>query len=918
MAAKLDPTAWKFISWETNSQSGLPRVTDEGIGYVEAGSGTSDPSSAMKVLTDNSLSTCLTNLRIGIDFGGTNTIDRVYLTGTNRQLQFWPHWQQTGTNPPPGLVTISVGGVWPPTNRVGSFTVPYDAGNPVDTEVDIRFNPTAGRYVLIQLQTNAIWGVNYWPGYALKSQPSAPTNLTWRVAELEIHGFNGTFPHSDAVVLSAPAPEPLTLAANELSYYLGELAGRPVPIITPAATNNYPGVLYCINDLKPLAPDYGTMMSNISAGLLPDNVNIQICGRQVMFTAWPYRCVLWSVWEFLERQGVRWLYPDAQGDYVPCGKGIDLSFLPLHYTPAATSIYANWNTSSLEPWPQRGLQSIRQSYLYPWRNRWNYSWNGYGPLGGGEIPAAPAPGMLSAEYKEKFDGYPHNFKSVVPNRILLSMGTNWWGYDSALGGRVSPTNENITFCMDNPDLIQWVANKVIAVDAAYPVSSQHPLNIFHANAGYNLLPMDVTRFCQDTQWCGPANGPSVPAGHAYVSISSQSMSGEYYTFVNSVAQAVRDRGSKALVGALAYADVYEPPANISTFPDNVQVEVCMFGAPNLPVTSRRNADLKAAWEAWHSKCSHLATYDYALLHTDYWQQDPRMPVPLVTAIIDLAKYLDQIGALNGGCQATLSSLPYNPWNFYAYPRIRWNTKQSSKAMLQEFFAGYFGECAAPMLAYYQTFENYEITNNVNLHYRGYCYGITPGSFPLSLLDQMQSSLRVAEQSATNWAVIDRVGKVRDGFNWVIAQRNLTGINLADSSSYPKVPTNGTFTVNLARMVAPASRPFGNYVSPLKDLWFFHAHGTIQTTLDFQRGGTYQVTVRARAVPFQNVYPVLNCYLGASEGSATISSTNFEEYSFTQTVPSGGWDLVLNYLNDAPGGARNIYLNQIQITPQSWH
>jgi hypothetical protein len=396
------------------------------------------------------------------------------------------------------------------------------------------------------------------------------------------------------------------------------------------------------------------------------------------------------------------------------------------------------------------------------------------------------------------------------------------------------------------------------------------------------------------------------------------MSGEYYAFVNSVAQAVRDRGSKALVGALAYADVYEPPANISTFPDNVQVEVCMFGAPNLPVTSRRNADLKAAWEAWHSKCSHLATYDYALLHTDYWQQDPRMPVPLVTAIIDLAKYLDQIGALNGGCQATLSSLPYNPWNFYAYPRIRWNTKQSSKAMLQEFFAGYFGECAAPMLAYYQTFENYEITNNVNLHYRGYCYGITPGSFPLSLLDQMQSSLRVAEQSATNWAVIDRVGKVRDGFNWVIAQRNLTGINLADSSSYPKVPTNGTFTVNLARMVAPASRPFGNYVSPLKDLWFFHAHGTIQTTLDFQRGGTYQVTVRARAVPFQNVYPVLNCYLGASEGSATISSTNFEEYSFTQTVPSGGWDLVLNYLNDAPGGARNIYLNQIQITPQSWH
>jgi hypothetical protein len=493
MAAKLDSTAWKFISRETSARSGLPRMADENTEHPKAGGATSDLSSAMKVLTDNSLLTCLTNLCIGIDFGCTNTIDRVYLTGTNRQLQYWPHWHQTGTNPPLGLVTVSVGNTWPPTNQVGSFTVPYDAGNPVDTEVDIRFNPAVGRYVLIQLQTNVIWGVNYWPGYALKSQPSVPTNRTWRVAELEIHGFNGIFPHADAVVLSVPAPAPLTLAANELSYYLGELAGKPVPITTPAATNNYPGVLYCINDLKPLAPDYGTMMSNISAGLLPENVNIRVSGRQVMFTAWPYRCVLWSVWEFLERQGIRWLYPDAQGDYVPCGKGIHLSFLPLQYTPFATSIYAGWDASSLEPWPPWDLQSVCQSYLYPWRNRWNYSWDGYGPLGGSEIPAAPAPGKLSAEYKEKFDGYPHNFSTVVPSRILLAKGSNWWGYDSSLGGRVSPTNENITFCMDNPDLIQWIADKVIAVDTAYPVPSRHPLNLFHANAGSARIPNGAGR-----------------------------------------------------------------------------------------------------------------------------------------------------------------------------------------------------------------------------------------------------------------------------------------------------------------------------------------------------------------------------------------------------------------------------------------
>ncbi len=44
----------------------------------------------------------------------------------------------------------------------------------------------------------------------------------------------------------------------------------------------------------------------------------------------------------------------------------------------------------------------------------------------------------------------------------------------------------------------------------------------------------------------------------------------------------------------------------------------------------------------------LTTYDHALLHTDYWQQDPLLPVPLVTATVDRAKYLYHLGMLNGG------------------------------------------------------------------------------------------------------------------------------------------------------------------------------------------------------------------------------------------------------------------------------
>ena len=897
MAAKLNPVDWQFLLVDNHPAS---PATAPGLG----------------ILTDNNLSTSLTNQQIGIDFGITNTLDRIYLSGTNRQLQLWPNWYTTGTNAPLGLVKAWVGNTWPPTNLAGWFTVPYDAGNPVDTEVDIRFSPLAGRYVLVAFQTNVTWGVNYWPGFGLASQPKVHANLNWRVAELEIYGFPGVYPPASAVVLATPAPAPLALAASDLSYYLGELTGRPVPIVTPSQTNAYPGSLFCVNDLKPLAPDYATMMANIQNGSLPANVNILTNGRAINFTSWPYRGVLWSVWEFLERQGVRWVYPDAQGDYVPKVAGLDLSFLPLHYTPSATSIYANWDLSSYQPWAPWDTQSLRQSYLFAWRNRWNQSWNGYGPLGGAEIPAASAPGQLNPDYQEQFSGYPENFDSVIPNRILVAKGSTWWGFDPSLGKRISPTQSGApSFCMDNPAVIQWVAGKVVAVDTAYPIPSQHPLNIFHVDDAYNLLPMDATWYCQDPSWCAASNAPVNPNTGAYGTLYTNSMSGEYYSFVTGVARSVSAQGSSARIGALAYADVYDPPVNLPRFPDNVNVEVCMYGAPNLPGASSWNSGLLATWADWHSTCSHLATYDYALLQTGYQQPDPRFPVPLVSAIIDRAQFLGSIGALNGGCQASATSQPFNPWNFYAYPRIRWNTNQTSQTILDEFFRGCFREAAAPMEAYYQDYETYETTNNVSLH-AGDSYGLTQGSFPVSLLENLHNDLHLAMATATNWVVADRINRIHDGLAMVRLARNLYYADLTDYSSYLPVLAILPQTIPLNRFTAP-NLSHGNYVSlsTTPNQWTFAAQGTLLTTLVFPAGGNYRVTINARAVPFQNVYPVLDCYLGARGGSTTITSTNFQSYTYNLSVPAGAWDLQLDYENAAAGGARNVIINQIQILLQ---
>jgi len=654
------------------------------------------------------------------------------------------------------------------------------------------------------------------------------------------------------------------------------------------------------------------MVKNMRDGKLPADVNVERQGREVIFKAWPYRCVLWSVWEFLERQGVRWLYPDAHGDFVPTGKGFNLGILPLKFAPSAKSIYANWDANAFQAWPPWMRQSPRQSYLYVWRNRWNFSWNGYGILGGQEIPAQSAPAAtLKDEYREGFDGYPHNFNAVVPAGVLQAH-PDWYGYSKGAGKRAPGP----AFCMSNPELIAWVADKMAAIDKARPLAARRPLTLFHSDRSYNLLPQDATAYCE-CEKCLALNGASRPAAVAWVAPFGRCMSDVYCHFICEVAKAAKSRDPFILVGALAYAEVFLPPLTIDKFPDNVCVEVCLYGAADLPMNSPRNGELKQAWEAWHTKCRRLTTYDYALLHTDYWQKDPRLPVPLVTATVDRAKFLHRLGALNGGFQATPESLPYNPWNFYAYPRIRWNVDQTADQLLQEFFSGYYREAGEAMLAYYRALEDHLIRSDVSMYYRGYCYGLTPGSFPIPVLAEMKKHLEAAERSAKNWVIRQRVAKARAGLDWIVEKRALKGADLNDVSRYPQIEAGQT-QIDL-KTLRKSDRPGGNFAELRLNgnvgEWVFLAQSMIETPLCFRKAGKCAVTVVARAVPYQDVWPIMNVFVGAKARSFAVDAKDNKEYSFTTELPAGVWDLVLTYDNAAEGGRRNVLIKEIRIVPQ---
>jgi hypothetical protein len=852
-ARQLSPQGWTFSEIDSGKRLGS-EMADNDLGTAWVSPAPLTPGSG-----------------VDIDLGQEAIVHRLFLTpGKNR-----------GGTPRRFKVVFSD----QPANGPGATTlnVELPAGR---SDVNLFFDPVVTRYIRLEAVV--------------------PNEKPWSIAELELYGSDdpAAFQSQDAVVVDAKAPNPLRMAAEELRYYIGELTGRPLHVVGPDQAADFKGTLYRIVDLKPLAPTWEAMEANRWSGKLPTAaVNVEREGRQVLFNAWPYANVRFSVWAFLEKQGVRWLYPDDHGDWVPAGQGVNLDCLPLRYAPRAGRRYANFDMV------QKAASDTNDPvYLFWWRNGYNSTWGNaqWHALGGGEVPPRPH-GLImwdkrTAEYMEGFEGYPHNFENVLPNRIV-DQHPDWWG--STDGKRAPPSRGGPAVCLTCPGVIQFIVGKALALT--------HP----ESEVTLNILPMDASRFC-DCPRCRRLYEPLYKSPVAHSALMPFVVSDAYYYLVAEVAKRIRETRPKVRIFALAYADVLPPPRKIEKLPDNVTVEICHLGAPELPMSSPVNAPMRACTEEWRRKCSRLEHYEYVLLNES--KTSTVMPVPLVTAMVDKARFFCSLDEPDGGTQADSASMPYSPWNHYAYPRLLWNAQRSADELLDEFFAGYFREAKGPMFAYYRTLEDHLISSDVSLRPPRedssgvFTYGVRPGSFPYGVLVKMRGYLEQAEKAATSWVVVQRVARIREGFDWVLKENCLTAADLDNPSGFLPVPVDGTpARVDLAKI-----RYHKDYVELRKEGgWLFGAQGMIAADVRLDAPGEYVVTVTAKGVPYQNVDPVMHLYVDQHyAGSTAVAPKVLKEYTFRVAKVAGGVRRVLiSYWNSADHGARNLYIKEIRISKQ---
>lgn len=624
---------------------------------------------------------------------------------------------------------------------------------PVNTpNADLKFNPLAARYLRLAV--------------------SGP------IAELEVYGSTNkaAFSNQDAVVIDPNAADPLRIAAEDLRYYIGELTGHPIPIIDPSQEDNYPGILYEIVDLKPLAKTYAEMTANQQAGELPSGVNVERDGRKVLFRAWPYCNVAFSAWEFLRRQGVIWAALPDHAEYVPTGKGVNLDMLPLRYQPSFSRVEGSpfgCGESFKSPFNHGGQGFYLDDFLFVARN---VSSVGELPwLSANEVPPNPQEQTrdqnakdITADYREGFEGHPHNLQSVVPDR-LLQLHPAWCGANTA-GVRLPPSKGGPTFCTTNPELIQFVADKMIYWSGDNPECS----------AEFRLVPTDSSTFC-NCPVCTEMNQPYRRNALAYVA-GPRSRSEAYFYFISEVAKRVKAKRPNVKILALAYADYYLPPQKIAKLPDNVIVQVCLYGARNLPLTSTYNAGVRQYVEEWETKTTHLRYWDYLLIHSEW--RTLSMPIPMVTAIVDREKYLASQGITGGVTQAEQYPA-HNPWNYYAHQRMLWNVHLTAEQILDEFFTAYYQEAKKPMLAYYKALEDYLIAHNVSLEDFGYDAGPNPEMFTPQLVATLNAHLDDAQKMAKSWYVKQRVQTAKDDLAWAIPAAMQRSMERATALQYGK-------------------------------------------------------------------------------------------------------------------------------------
>ncbi|NPV46241.1 MAG: DUF4838 domain-containing protein [Armatimonadetes bacterium] len=579
-----------------------------------------------------------------------------------------------------------------------------------EPDLDLRFNPIVGRLCRLQLTASA--------GYP------------WALAEVELYGSPdpASLDKGTVILLPDPPSPQAVWAAEELRYYLGEATGR-FPAVRAGGVVDAE-LIIALNP-RPTAEELQQLETLGEEGYV-----ITRAGHFVRVVGASPRGLLYGCYEVLDRLGVKWLDPTPEGEYIPRGAALDLSYLPLAAKPAFA-----WR--HLNGWQFSGMP--RGWVLWTVRNRLNFV--GQSDWWFGKLDRYL--GRLPERGSYLYGYYPHSFSRVLP----ASLFTKHPGMFPMVDGKRVPYDAvpggGLQFCTTSPETLDYVSQRVVETLRARPGDV------------FPLCPNDGGVWCE----CPDCQALDEPVEQEMYSDGrhSRNVSDRFFTFMDTVCRRVARELPGRKVVTIAYSNFDQPPRRLERLPDNLLVDVCQYGCSSHGVNEcAENAEMKRRLEEWTRKCAHVGIYDYVFDQ----MRVQKLPLPYCRAINSELRWLVEQGITAYSTEGSGSGEGwlYSPWAYWVMARSLWAPASSWEAQEREFFQAYYQEAAEPMLAYYRALEDF--TYETPVHWGSYNNVPTSDKFPPQLLSVLHDHLRAAKQAATTALTRTRVARQVEAIGFV--------------------------------------------------------------------------------------------------------------------------------------------------------
>lgn len=453
---------------------------------------------------------------------------------------------------------------------------------------------------------------------------------------------------TDWKIYLSPQADPTEIyAAEELRDALRKISGAEFEVLSSAKAPDSRAII--IGDLKNPEVQARAAALNLSPGKVEEVAVYTLGGRLYLAGNQP-RGALYAVYRFLQHDlGVRWLWPGADGEFMPAKGSWSLPELKFNHRPAFAyrgfHLCGDWRDVELfREWMGRNFINIyRHAAPLKEKRRGFYSmWSSHNVV----LPAA------------LFDQHPEYFAEIHGNRYKSNI------------------------CLSSPEV-----DKIVVAETAGYLRARPFLDLL------SVFPSDNQDYCR----C---------ARCAKVDVSTA-----WFEFYNRLTDELKKEFPDLKFATIAYQGYRDVPKcriRNSEFIEYASYSRCNIH-PYGQAGCQHNEDTMRAMLAWRATGLPIGNYTYEY---DIYTKNCRF-IPMLSVVDDAIKTSRRLGHVAMIPEISLSPKLgpevyadhiQNRLSIYLYARLLWDPDQQMTEVLRDWCQTAFGEAAAPMFDYYTAMD----------------------------------------------------------------------------------------------------------------------------------------------------------------------------------------------------------------------